>query len=97
MPEESKEKKRMILKIMGEEYVIRSTTSPAHMLEVGETVNQIMEDLAEKHPTMSLQKIAVLASLNLASDLLEHEQGQKKAGHMKTRAKKSQERGKTGD
>ncbi len=72
MPKNEHNKKRVIVKILGEEYVLKSSNSPEHMLKVGEHVNKIMEDLAEKHPTMSLQKIAVLASLNLASDLLEH-------------------------
>ena len=70
MSKNANEKKRVIVKIMGAEYVLRSSNSPEHMLEVGEHVNLLMEDLAEKHPTMSMQKIAVLASMNLASDLL---------------------------
>jgi len=64
-------KKRVVVNIMGEEYVLRSSSSQEHMLEVGKHVNSLMEDLAANHPSMSMQKIAVLASLNLASDLLE--------------------------
>lgn len=88
MPKDDQQKKRIILKIMGEEYVLRSSTPPEHMLEVGEHVNQMMEDLAEKHPTMSLQKIAVLASLNLASDLLEYEREKKSNRKISRKAQK---------
>ena len=64
------EKRRVVVKIMGEEYVLRSSQSREHMLEVGERVNRLMTELSEKYPRMSKQKIAVLTSLNLASDLL---------------------------
>lgn len=64
------EKRRVVVKIMGEEYVLRSSQSREHMLEVGERVNRMMAELSEKYPRMSMQKIAVLTSLNLASDLL---------------------------
>jgi cell division protein ZapA len=63
-------KKRVIVKIMGEEYVISSPNSSSHMYEVAEYIDKLMTDLFEKYPRMSMQKIAVLASLNLASDLL---------------------------
>ena len=68
---DEQEKKRVVVNIMGEEYVLRSSNSQEHMLEVGKHVNSLMEDLAATHPSMSMQKIAVLASLNLANDLLE--------------------------
>lgn len=74
------EKKRVIIKIMGEEYVLRSPSSKEHMLEVGEYVNKLMEELSEKHPRMSMQKIAVLAALNLASDLLQQKSKRKRNG-----------------
>jgi len=64
------ENKKVIVKILGEEHVIRSSSSREHMLEVGDYVNSMMEDLLDKYPRMSTQKIAVLTSLNLASELL---------------------------
>ncbi|MDO9535505.1 MAG: cell division protein ZapA [Bacillota bacterium] len=63
-------KKRVIVKILGEEYVISSPSSSGHMHEVAEHIDKLMIELCEKYPRMSMQKIAVLASLNLASDLL---------------------------
>jgi cell division protein ZapA len=63
-------KKRVTVKILGEEYVISSPSSSRHMHEVAAYIDKLMMDLCEKYPRMSMQKIAVLASLNLASDLL---------------------------
>jgi len=74
------EKRRVIIKIMGEEYVLRSSRPREHMLQVGDHVNTLMQELAEKYPRMSLQKIAVLTSLNLASDLLSLKKDEKKKG-----------------
>jgi len=64
------EKKRVVVEILGEEYIIRSSSSIEHMLEVGRYVDRLMRELKEKYPGLSLQKIAILAALNLASDLL---------------------------
>ncbi len=63
-------KKRVTVKILGEEYVISSPSSSRHMYEVADYIDKLMIELRDKYPRMSLQKIAVLASLNLASDLL---------------------------
>ena len=63
-------KKRVVIEILGEEFVIRSSSSVEHMEEVGQHVDEIMKELNEKHPHMSIYKTAILASLNIASDLL---------------------------
>jgi cell division protein ZapA len=63
-------KRRVVIEILGEEYIIRSSTSSEHVQEVGRYVDRLMNELREKYPGMSIQKIAILASLNLASDLL---------------------------
>jgi cell division protein ZapA (FtsZ GTPase activity inhibitor) len=75
-------KNRVTIKILDEEYIIRSSSPLEHMLKVGELANSLMKELSEKYPRMSLQKIAVLACLNLASDLLllENKEGEKKKG-----------------
>lgn len=67
---EEQEKKRVTISILGQKYVIRSPSSHKHISEVEGHVNALMKELSEKYPRMSRQKIAVLASLNLASDLL---------------------------
>jgi cell division protein ZapA len=63
-------RKRVVIEILGEEYIIRSTSSHHHVLEVGKYVDRMLKELWEKYPRMSLQKIAILAALNLASELL---------------------------
>ncbi|HHT47117.1 MAG TPA: cell division protein ZapA [Firmicutes bacterium] len=67
---EEREKKRVTINILGEKYIIRSPSSHKHIFEVEGHVNALMKELTEKYPRLSLQKIAILASLNLASDLL---------------------------
>lgn len=63
-------KRRVVIEILGEEYIIRSSASSEHVQEVGKYVDSLMNELREKYPAMSIQKVAILASLNLASDLL---------------------------
>lgn len=67
---EDKSKNRVTVNIMGEEYILRSSSSPEYMHRVGRYVDQLMKSLAEKNVQMSKQKIAVLAALNLADELI---------------------------
>lgn len=67
---EEKEKNRISVYIMGEEYILRGSSSTDKMHEVGHYVDQLMKSLAENNIQMSKQKIAVLAALNLADELL---------------------------
>ena len=67
---EEKGKNRVTVKIMGEEYILRGSSSTEDMYKVGRYVDQMMKSLAEKKIQMSKQKIAVLAALNLADELI---------------------------
>ncbi len=67
---EEKGKNRVTVNIMGEEYVLRGSSSTEDMYRVGRYVDQLMKSLAEKNIQMSKQKIAVLAALNLADELI---------------------------
>ncbi len=67
---EEKEKNRVTLYIMGEEYVLRGSSTPDEMHRVGRYVDQLMKSLSEKNMQMSRQKVAVLAALNLADELM---------------------------
>lgn len=67
---EDKEKSRVTIMIMGEEYVLRGNSSPEEMHRVGRYVDRLMRTLSEKNVQMSKHKIAVLAALNLADELL---------------------------
>lgn len=67
---ESDEKNRISVMIMGEEYVLKGTSSPEEMYNVGRYVDRLMRTLAEKNLQMNRHKIAVLTALNLADELL---------------------------
>lgn len=64
------DKNRVTVVIMGEEYVLRGTSSPEEMYNVGRYVDHLMRTLTEKNVQMSRHKIAVLTALNLADELL---------------------------
>lgn len=74
---EDKAKNRVTVKIMGEEYILRGSSSTDDMYRVGRYVDQLMKSLAEQNIHMSKQKIAVLAALNLADELLKLKEGRK--------------------
>jgi len=61
--------------IMGEEYMLRGSSSPEMMLKVGQYVDQLMKKLANNNMQMSKHKIAVLAALNLADELIKLKEG----------------------
>jgi len=67
---DDREKSRVILTIMGEEYVLRGTSSPEDIHRVGRYVDDLMRKLTEKNVQMSRHRIAVLAALNIADELL---------------------------
>ncbi len=68
MDEETK--KRVTITIMGEEHTIRGSASPRHLKKVAEYVDHIMHKVAKTNPQMSRHKIAILACINLADELI---------------------------
>ncbi len=74
---EDKGKNRVAVHILGEEYVLKGSSSTEEMYRVGRYVDQLMKSLAEKNVQMSKQKVAVLAALNLADELLKLKEGRK--------------------
>ncbi len=67
---EDKGKNKVTVNILGEEYILRGSSSIEEMSRVGLYVDNLMKSLAEKNSHMSKQKIAVLAAINLADELL---------------------------
>lgn len=67
---EDKGKNRVTVHIMGEEYILKGPSATEDMYRVGRYVDQLMKSLAEKNAQMSKQKIAVLAAINLADELI---------------------------
>jgi cell division protein ZapA len=71
---DEKPKNRVTVTIMGEEYTIRGSGSPESLEEAARYVDRLMRSLAEKNRQLSGYKIAVLAALNLADELLKARQ-----------------------
>jgi cell division protein ZapA len=67
---EEKQKNRVTVSIMGEEYTIRGNAPPETMHQVAQYVDGLMRALAGKNSRMSTHKIAVLAAINLADELI---------------------------
>jgi cell division protein ZapA len=67
---DNKGKNRIAVSIMGEEYILRGSSSPDEMDRVGRYVDRLMRKLCENNIQMSRHRIAVLAALNLADELL---------------------------
>ncbi len=57
------------IKIMGHEYRVRSDSDPEHLREVASYVDRVLREVSRS--TTDTQNAAVLAALNLASELLE--------------------------
>jgi len=59
------------VRIYGETYVIRSEQADeAHIRRVAEAVDARMRELAGRHPSLNVTRIAVLTALNLADELM---------------------------
>jgi len=67
---EGKEKNRVTVSIMGEEFILRSTSSIEEIQRVSSYVDLLMRSIAEKNMQMNRHKVAILAALNLADELL---------------------------
>lgn len=74
---EEKEKNRVTISILGEEYVLRGSSSAEEMYRVGNYVDSLMKTLSENNIQMSRHKIAVLAALNLADELFKLKESSK--------------------
>lgn len=72
---EEKPKNRVTVTILGEEYIIRGSSMPASMEKAAQYVDRLMRSLADKNQQMSSYKIAVLAAINLADELLKSREG----------------------
>jgi cell division protein ZapA len=88
---ESKEKSRVTVSIMGEDYVLRGTSSADEMDRVGRYVDRLMRKLAESNIQMSRHRVAVLAALNLADELIKLKTEQGKAASLLDRKDEADE------
>jgi cell division protein ZapA len=69
---------RLRVLIHGTEYMLRGRDSLAHMRQVADRVNQMMDEISSRAPILDERRIAVLTALNLADELCklqeEHEE-----------------------
>lgn len=56
--------------IANQRYTLKSEETPEHLREVAEMVKRKVESTKKKSPTHSIQKAAMLAAFDLASDLI---------------------------
>ncbi len=67
---ESGDKPRVILTIFGEEYPVRTTVPAEHLEKLARTVDRVMRETAHAHPRLGTQRVAVLAAMNIADELV---------------------------
>ncbi len=57
--------------ILGQSYTLRGEKSPAEMQQVADYLNNVTQKLQKQFPQYSSSRIAILASLQFAEELLE--------------------------
>lgn len=67
---DKKLKNRVTIEIMGEEYTIKGSGPPRSMEQAARHVDSLMRSLARNNRGLGDYKIAVLAAINLADELL---------------------------
>ncbi|MGH7481831.1 MAG: cell division protein ZapA [Longimicrobiales bacterium] len=63
-------KNTVTVQIGGEEYTIRTEAAPEYTLECAALVDRTIEDLLGQGPLIEAHKVAILAALSLADQLL---------------------------
>ncbi len=75
---ETRDAKNLVqVQIFGHTYSIRGEADREYILRVAEYVDRKMREITEKLPVASLSKVAILASLNIADELLKERAKQK--------------------
>lgn len=62
--------------ISGQKYLISGNEEENHLREVAELVRRKVENLKKEKPSLSIQKIAILSAIDLASEVIK---GKKKS------------------
>ena len=68
------------VQIFGAEYNVRAEDDPDHVRAVARYVDRKMRDVADCLLLRSVAKIAVVAAVNLAHELIEEEEASRKMG-----------------
>lgn len=62
---------KVVVRIFGEEYPITGAGDPAHISKIADFVDSRMQEIARQSRIKARDKVAILAALSLASELLE--------------------------
>lgn len=69
-------KRRAVVKILGNEYVLKGNEDPAYLRRLAAMVDQRLSAIRDMSPRLGFSQAAILAALNLADELckleLEH-------------------------
>ncbi|MCR6546823.1 cell division protein ZapA [Dehalobacterium formicoaceticum] len=63
-----KERSKLRIDILGQEYVLKGTDSPEYLKKVGNFVSDKMDQVYKNNPIYGPTKIAVLVSLQIADE-----------------------------
>jgi cell division protein ZapA len=74
------DKKSVTVTIFGRDYTIKSEVDPDHIKRAADHLNSKMHEVAESYPSISENRVAVLAALNIAYELSQSEGGGKAPG-----------------
>ena len=89
-PATATETGRTSVEILGERYTIRGEAEPGYIAEVGRMVDERMRELQAGAPHLSRSRLAVLAAINIADELLQermsHEEEDDSVAEMARRA-----------
>ena len=67
----SEEKNKVVVSIFGEEYPIAGVSDPKYVSQIAKYVDNKMNDIARTSRVKSRDKVAILATLSIASELHE--------------------------
>lgn len=70
LSEKPKPKNKTTVQIYGQQYSIVGDESVSHIRLVASIVDEKMREISKKNPTLDLNKIAVLTSINVVHDYL---------------------------
>ncbi len=62
--------KSVTVKIYGQDYTLRGDTDATYVLKVAGLVDQKMQEVAANSNLIAVEKVAILAAVNLADELL---------------------------
>ncbi len=80
---------RMVVRIFNREYALKTPGSETDLLRIADKVDSAMREISENTSVVSTERIAVLAALNIASELIKlREEKESLERELESRARK---------